>query len=814
MAHGEDDAARPRVDGVAPAEVERVVGAGRPLLVEPVEPERREERPAAEREAVGDLAGRPARGLEREVEVEAVRLQAPAPDAVDVAEREVPERVLGDGVRRAEELEDRPRPGLRGALGGLEVVAHGHEPAVGRPVLVGDREHLVLGQARRQREPPELGVDRVVDAVAEEPEHVVVDGARGERPVRAEEGAGPDGLARGREAGRADRGEVGVGVLVDGGVGERSADVGVARGRVELPQVRLPAPEDGGRLAEVGQGDGPRRLLVLAGRRPERPLVLPHLDADELAEAGLPGGAGRERDLAGVLVAGVPPVVEGVAEEEVRVVLVLVRGELERLHVGAARDRLLDRLGVLLGGHGRERERAELEVGAEPEQPLAALDERRRRLEEHVARLDALEDVVVVALVDERHLVLELELALRVVVDVDRQLVADRAGDVEREVLAEVGVDGRAGRRLGGLEVALVVADAEVHVRRAVDGQRHLVLPEQGAERALLPARDLDGEAEPVPPRLALRALGRERPERLADGLLAPGHQERGERDVGRRPDVARADDLADAVAVGRRVERDLAAPVRAQPPADAGQPPHRERRPAPGAERGAEVDGGPVGRVRRPARRVGAGRVGADGVGRGGAGRAHAEVGEVAQGNPPDVRDDHGDGVGVGRGEPPGRPRGAGAGLDRPRPPAEHEEDAEAHRARPGEASARGGPRGGHAHVVRSGGYKRTAQGWPGGQRRSGERAGGSERDDRARADPEGGAGERDPTDGLRGLPRRAGRSRKGTAAGGPPEACRRGRVKLQGGRGACKGASVCPTPRANVPIWTAGTQRTPVRA
>ena len=112
----------------------------------------------------------------------------------------------------------------------------------------------------------------------------------------------------------------GVGILIERGVGQRRRLVGVLAGhRVERAQVGLAAVEHARRLAEVGQGDRPRRLDALLGRVDQARLVLPHLDADEPAEAALAGGARRQLRVLRALVGAVPPVVERVAEEEVRV---------------------------------------------------------------------------------------------------------------------------------------------------------------------------------------------------------------------------------------------------------------------------------------------------------------------------------------------------------------------------------------------------------------------------------------------------------------------------------------------------------------
>ncbi len=278
---------------------------------------------------------------------------------------------------------------------------------------------------------------------------------------------------------------------------------------------------------------------------------------------------------------GVPPVVEVVAEVEVRVVLVLGRPLRERGRLAPALDRELVALGVLLARHDRHAEPADLEVRADAEEALAAADQLARRLEEHVPRLDALEDLVLVAGVRQLDLVLEVEVVLRVVVDVDLELVADRAGDAQPELLPEVGVDAAALPGGGLLLLVLAIGEPDVDVRLPVHAEVDLVGAEDAGERAVAPAGHFDVEEREVaaallPPRARVGLGAEGLPEVVAEAEVAVGV----EPEPDGHADVALPDALGDGVGRLRRVEHDAALPVIAER--------RRERRPA------ARVQGGP----------------------------------------------------------------------------------------------------------------------------------------------------------------------------------------------------------------------------
>jgi len=172
----------------------------------------------------------------------------------------------------------------------------------------------------------------------------------------------------------------------------------------------------------------------------------------------------------------------------VRVLVVVggVQGELRRL--GPPLDREAVGLPLLLARDRREVEVAELEGALDPEEALPSADELRGRLEKDVSRLDALDDLILVAGVLQLHLVLVVELVVRVPVDVDLQLVPDRPGNAEPQVLFEVGIELRGVAGPSALLVVFAVLKAGVDVGLSVDAKVDLGLAENGGKRTFAPA--------------------------------------------------------------------------------------------------------------------------------------------------------------------------------------------------------------------------------------------------------------------------------------------------------------------------------------
>ncbi len=319
-------------------------------------------------------------------------------------------------------------------------------------------------------------------------------------------------------------------------------------------------------------------------------------------------------------------------------VVVVARLDGEGLLFGAAGDGERVRLPLLLARDGRKPQTAEPELALDAEQALPAADERRRRLQEHVAGLDRLHDLVLVAGVLDLQLVLEVELVARVAVHVDPQLVADRADDAEAEVLLERRVDLSAAAD-GLLLLVAAVLEARVHVGLPAHAKGDFVLAEDGREGALPPAGHDDGDAEAARRALALPGALRERlPKTPLARFRKPQLAVRIEADDDGQADVELADALAHGVAVARRVERRGEAPA-GDRPEERRLPPRRRIRP-PGARMDVRPDavervggGGAVGGRRVDARdgRAGPGgrardgdRVGVGGGDRAGPGERH----------------------------------------------------------------------------------------------------------------------------------------------------------------------------------------------
>ena len=226
----------------------------------------------------------------------------------------------------------------------------------------------------------------------------------------------------------------------------------------EIPQ-RLIVPAADGR-----QRDERDSLLFLRVRDP--PLAChPDLFLDDLHR-------GIDLRRLGVVVGLVVLPVRRIDEEVVRGVL--VGAELEGLFLRAAGDRHLLDLPLLLGGEGRQGQRAGLELGLHAEQGLAAPDEGRWRGERHVPCFHALDDLVLVAGVLDLQLVLVLEGTARVPVGQDVQLVPDRAVHGHLDLLAEIRLVAALVQTGDGHLVRLRVAESGLDIHGPADRQPDL----------------------------------------------------------------------------------------------------------------------------------------------------------------------------------------------------------------------------------------------------------------------------------------------------------------------------------------------------
>ncbi len=458
----EDQQSVARIDRVIDEVVEAVVGPWRFLDVEAVEAENLEER-FSTADAGQRLRGRLSRSTVLNLQLEVVRIQTPPLERVNVAHLQIPgSRVrTGLGVRlrvrgRAEQLQDEPRIAFRLFARKL---AHLKALAV-RYVLVGHGERFEGFLYRgAHRDVAEDFVERVIAAFFEFLEKLAGLVVLIALVPQRVELFGRDGR-----------------FVVD--IDLRSRQIGF--------QVIVGFGPDGGFLAEVDDGKSVAELLLLSRRADE----FPYFDPGDAFEAVRHGNQ-RRFD-----VRLLPAVAEIIGQEKVGTFDVIRRPEVEADSLGSAVDVEAVGLALLLADNGLKLNAAELEFTFDAEEALAAADQGRRRLEEDVPGLDALDDIVVVTLVTELELVLVIEVALRIPVDVDVHLVSDRADDAEAEVLPELGIDLGISAGEHRLLVAFAYVEAGVDVGLPVDAQVDVGRAEDGRERAFSPTGHHDVEAQ------------------------------------------------------------------------------------------------------------------------------------------------------------------------------------------------------------------------------------------------------------------------------------------------------------------------------
>ena len=172
-------------------------------------------------------------------------------------------------------------------------------------------------------------------------------------------------------------------------------------------------------FAQVGQGHEIARVV-----RYGRCVGDPHFDAvDFHARKHI----GQLRHPVVVVVA------EVVCQEEVAVLVIVGRRELEVVELHAAARIHALRRTLFLRHHGAEFQASELHVGANAEQTLSAADQTRIGGQRYVARLDQFHDFVLFSLVTQFELLrVEVKRGVGVVVEIHVHLVAHFS--VEREV--------------------------------------------------------------------------------------------------------------------------------------------------------------------------------------------------------------------------------------------------------------------------------------------------------------------------------------------------------------------------------------------
>ncbi len=410
LQYREEDAAVLGVDGAAHGggvvlEVEPSVRVGPALLVQPVQAERLQQRDLVDRR-FGDIVEVHAGGgvVVQQLQPEILRVHLEGAQGINVLHHQVPQRlprIRDGGFQQAQHQRFGRSDTVRAEL------AHLIGLALER-VLVGHGQHLVVVQVLVQPDEAQALVQSVF-VQAQEPRAlkllIILAGLHAQQLQggrRRSEGSDP------RVVGHLGIQTVGtVGGLVARPVGDQTC----------IHQIRAHPvgryARRAGILAQIGEGHDVPVVRVVAPRVGDPHLHLGHLHPT----------AHRGQRAHGVLVV----VAEIVAEKVVLVGLVLVRLDIEVGGLCPARHRDILALALLLAEDGRGREPSELQLRLQAEEALAALDQLPGERQAHVARLDLLDDVVVVPGEIQFHLVLEIEGGLGVVAGVDLQLVTDVA---------------------------------------------------------------------------------------------------------------------------------------------------------------------------------------------------------------------------------------------------------------------------------------------------------------------------------------------------------------------------------------------------
>ncbi len=127
----------------------------------------------------------------------------------------------------------------------------------------------------------------------------------------------------------------------------------------------------------------------------------------------------------------------------------------------------------------RGRELAELQLGLEAEKSRRPADERRPRGHRHIARLDALDDIVFLTLVCQLEVLgVEIECGVRVIAHVELHSVADRRVDGGLDFLVEVEIGLAPRRQRQRRIVSLVALDAHLHLHRPLRLELDAARPE------------------------------------------------------------------------------------------------------------------------------------------------------------------------------------------------------------------------------------------------------------------------------------------------------------------------------------------------
>ena len=366
------------------------------------------------------------------VQPEVLVAHAKRPHGVDVFHHHPPQRGLVAvvqlhlGDRRLEHLQN------QGARRGVPVLAQ-RANLVGLPiqgVFVGDGQNLSVVEGLAQRDEPQTAVERefrraqlprVPDALVV---HTLLElSAQGARNGLVGPGEVHDPFVQGQAA------EQVVVEVARGAVGRRLGG-GLEQGPVEhAGVVGQVAQRQVGRhvigvFAQVGERDDVSNVLGVG-------LGVHDVDLNPVDHGP---GIGHRQGAHGHVVL----VDEVLRQEVVSVGLVVVGADVELLGLRATLDLNFTPLAFLLAEHRGVVESSPLRFQLDPEQALGAHNQTAVERHVDVPRLDVLQDVVLLPLEADVHLVLKIEQRLRVELGPQLNLVADASADVQLNTLIEV----------------------------------------------------------------------------------------------------------------------------------------------------------------------------------------------------------------------------------------------------------------------------------------------------------------------------------------------------------------------------------------
>ena len=423
---------------------------------------------------------RTARGLVFHLQLEFVRIQSPTGNPVNVAQFEVPcrrvEITFGVGLPKLDGLEQLQHKAVRilsagGAAGFRREIPHLIRLSV-RPETKRYGQRFVFLNALPKRDVPEHIVEIKIDAPAEffELAHlkiIVAQAQRGEVILRLGVAVAEFRVQRG----------LGVSPGVDAGK--------------DLRRIAVGQTHDVLRFSKIDQRHGLPHVFFF-GRGA---LQFPYLDVRNAFEAV------RNEHLRRVLQGVLPAVAKIVGQEIVRILAVRRRFYVEFRRLGAAFYRQRVGLAFLLAGHCRQAQAAQLEFGFDAEQALSAANQAGRGGQIDVPGFNILDNFVLVPRVLQAELVLEVELILRIPINVDIEFVPDRTRDAKANVLREFRRKPPGPATNGYLLVAFPVFETGLDAGLPVYAQTHRGGAEYGAEGAASPAGygDIESKAAPGP---------------------------------------------------------------------------------------------------------------------------------------------------------------------------------------------------------------------------------------------------------------------------------------------------------------------------